>query len=189
MKKEIWADNVEYRPELYSISSHGRIKNKKTDKFLKTRINPYGYEVIEFGARPRSSRGRGYVHRLVFRAFNPHIDLTGYDIHHIDENKLNNNIDNLKLIKKSDHCSYHAKTRIGKLAPSFKGAVAAFEKETGRLRYILYGRKDIEKHNFTHGAVSFVISGKSASHKGYVFRRPKDISGLKIGNIYDYSKI
>ena len=31
MAKEIWADNIEYRPELYSISSYGRIKNKKTN--------------------------------------------------------------------------------------------------------------------------------------------------------------
>lgn len=171
MAKEIWADNIRYRPETYSISSYGRIKNKKTNKFLKTRIHPDGYEVIEFGARPRSSRGRAYVHRLVFSAFNPSIDITDYDIHHIDENKMNNHIDNLELIKKSDHRSQHAKNRIGKCAPNFKGTVAAFDKNTGELRYLLNGRKEMEKNNFCHASISKVLSGKQESYKGYLFKR------------------
>lgn len=187
MKKEIWADNVLYRPDLYAVSNTGKIKNKTTGLILKTRVDKCGYEDLNIGGRKKNFRGK--IHRMVFSAFNPEIDITGYDIHHIDGDKLNNHLDNLAMIKKSDHCSQHAKTRIGKLAPNFKGAVAAFEKETGKLKYILHGRKDIEKHNFAHGAVSFVISGKSGSHKGYVFRRPNDVSSLKIGKIYDYSKI
>jgi hypothetical protein len=171
MAKEIWVDNIEYRPELYSISSYGRIKNKKTNKFLKTRIHPDGYEVIEFGARPRVSRGRAYVHRLVFRAFNPDIEIIDYDIHHKDENKMNNHIDNLELIKKSDHCSKHAKSRIGKRAPNFKGTVAAFDKNTGELCYLLNGRKEMEQNKFWHAEISKVLSGKRESYKGYIFKR------------------
>jgi len=172
MSKEIWADNIEYRPDTYSISNYGRIKNKKTNKFLKTRIHPCGYEAIEFGGRPR--KFRAYVHRLVYSAFNPDIDITDFDIHHIDENKMNNHIDNLELIKKSDHCSQHAKNRIGKHASAFKGTVAVFDEKTGKLCYLLNGRKEMEQNKFWHSEVSKVISGKKKSYKGYIFKRLKN---------------
>lgn len=34
-----------------------------------------------------------------------------YSVHHIDENKLNNDIKNLKIMTKSEHISYHRKKR------------------------------------------------------------------------------
>jgi WD40 repeat protein len=175
-QKEIWVDLEEYRPDIYSISNYGKIKNKVTNKILKTRITPYGYEAIEFGARPRTLGHRAYIHRLVYQAFNPNINIRDYDIHHIDEDKLNNYIGNLEKIKKGEHCSQHAKKRIGTRSPNFKGTVAAFDKE-------------MEKHNFWHGPISNVISGRNKSYKGYIFKRlPNDIK-LKIGNIYNLDNI
>jgi hypothetical protein len=181
--EEIWADNISHRPDLYCVSNTGKIKNKTTGLILKTRVDKCGYEDLSMGGRKQSYRGK--IHRMVFKAFNPSVDIAGYDVHHIDGDKLNNHIDNLTIIKKSDHCRQHSKTRIGQLSPNFKGAVAAFNKETGKLDYIMYGRKDIEKHNFHHGAVSQVVRGKWISHRGYIFRRLKDASELKIGQIYD----
>jgi hypothetical protein len=186
-EKEIWVDNILFRPELYSISNTGKIKNKKTGLILKSRINKYGYEDLNLGSRKNNYRG--YVHRMVFKAFNPEINILKQDIHHIDGNKLNNNLYNLKNINKKDHCSNHASTRVGTLSPNFKGPIAAFDENTGELKSVLYGRKDIEKHGFHHSHVCFVISGKAKSHKGHVFKRLKDSENLKIGQIYDYRKI
>lgn len=185
--KEIWVDLEEYRPEMYSISNYGQIKNKITNKILKTWVTPYGYKAIAFGGRGKTYRA--YVHRLVYRAFNKNKDISDYDIHHIDEDKLNNYIGNLKIIKKSDHCSQHAKKRIGKQSPNFKGTVAAFDKNTGKLDYLFNGRKEMEKHNFWHGPISNVISGKNKSYKGYIFRRLPNGIKLKIGNIYNLDNI
>lgn len=169
MKKEIWTDLLEYRPELYSISNYGKIKNKVTNKILKTSVTPYGYEAIVFGGRAK--RFRAYIHRLVYRAFNSNMDISDYDIHHLDEDKLNNYIGNLSIIKKSDHCRTHAINRLGKRSPNFKGTVAAFDKNTGKLCYLLNGRKEMEKNNFWHGEISKVINGKRESYKGYIFKR------------------
>ena len=181
-QKEIWIDLQEYRPELYSISNYGKIKNKTTNKILKTFVNVSGYEAIVFGGRKKIYRA--YVHRLVYRAFNSNVDISDYDIHHLDENKLNNHIDNLTLIKKSDHCRKHAVSRLGKRSPNFKGTVAAFDKNTGKLCYLLNGRKEMEQNNFAHGSISSVISGKSKSHKGYIFKRLTYGINLKIGDVY-----
>jgi hypothetical protein len=186
-QKEIWTDLAEYKPEMYSISNIGRIKNKITNKLLKTFITPYGYEAIVFSGRGKHYRA--YIHRLVYKSFNPNMDISDYDIHHLDENPLNNCLDNLSIIKKGEHCSHHAKKRLGAKSPNFKGTVAAFDKNTGELRYLMNGRKEMEKNGFWHGPISNVISGKNKQYKGYAFKRIKDASNLKIGKIYDYSKI
>lgn len=185
--KEIWVDNISFRPELYTISNTGKLKNKNTGQILKTRVNKYGYEDINVGSRKNNFRGT--LHRMVYQAFHLEIDITDFDIHHKDGNKLNNHLDNLDIIKKSDHCRKHSTGRVGKLSPNFKGTVAAFDKLTGELRYLLNGRKEIEKHNFSHNVVSCVISGKYKSHKGHIFKRLTDETKLVIGKIYDINTL
>jgi hypothetical protein len=185
-QKEIWVDLEEYRPEMYSISNYGKIKNKITNKILKSWITPYGYKGMVFGGRGKVYRA--YVHRLVYRAFNDNMDISDYDIHHIDEDKLNNYIGNLEIIKKGEHCSQHAKKRLGKQSPNFKGTVAAFDKDTGKLNYLFNGRKEMEQNNFWHGPISNVISGLNKSYKGHTFRRLKPGTNLQIGKIYDLNK-
>lgn len=38
-----------------------------------------------------------------------------YAVHHIDENKKNNNVENLMVMKKGEHTSYHSKKRLASL--------------------------------------------------------------------------
>ena len=59
----------------------------------------------------------------------------GFDIHHKDENPHNNNIENLELIERKSHQSYHVKKRFSEnpeWAKEFqqKGVKAAAEKMT-----------------------------------------------------------
>lgn len=55
-----------------------------------------------------NSTNRIRLHRYVWKAENGEIP-EGYEIHHIDHDKSNNDIKNLKLIKLREHKSYHAK--------------------------------------------------------------------------------
>ena len=48
------------------------------------------------------------LHRYVWEKYNGEIP-DGYDIHHIDRNKSNNDITNLQLIKKDEHMKLHGK--------------------------------------------------------------------------------
>ena len=70
-------------------------------------------ESVEFnGAKYYRSRSQGYwrkgagnrsaLHRDTWEFFNGKIP-EGYDIHHLDENKDNNSIDNLECLSKSEH--------------------------------------------------------------------------------------
>ena len=48
-----------------------------------------------------------YVHRLIWEAFYEKEIPEGYDIHHVDGNKLNNSIQNLQCVEHSKHLSFH----------------------------------------------------------------------------------
>ena len=84
----------------YLISDDGRLFNKKTNKFLKGSINSTGYRVYQL-----TVNGKYYnflCHRLVAEYFLPNQE--NYPVvHHIDGNKLNNKVENLKWVSFSDN--------------------------------------------------------------------------------------
>lgn len=56
------------------------------------------------------------MHRAVWLYYRGEIP-SGYHIHHIDENKSNNNIENLQALTHSEHSSIHAKPPTKKVCP------------------------------------------------------------------------
>ena len=70
-------------------------------EFGKAYLNKYGYMYIN----------KTPLHHLVWgNHYNKKVP-KGYHIHHKDENKTNNDINNLQLISASEHAKLHAKTR------------------------------------------------------------------------------
>lgn len=52
------------------------------------------------------SNGEKLLHRLIWEEHNGEIP-KGYQIHHIDKNKLNNDLNNLQLVNSSEHTKLH----------------------------------------------------------------------------------
>lgn len=95
---EYWKDVVDYE-ENYQISNLGIIKNKITGKCLSYfKRNGYYYVSLWKNGKQRKYR----VHRLVAKTFIP--NPYNYEVvNHIDENKLNNNVDNLEWCSQKDN--------------------------------------------------------------------------------------
>ena len=79
----------------YEISNLGNVRNIKTGRILKYYIAGGGYYYTRLGA------GKKYlVHRLVGKSFIENDDENKKEIDHIDRNKLNNNMNNLRWVNK-----------------------------------------------------------------------------------------
>jgi hypothetical protein len=76
----------------YSVSNYGNVKNNDTGKILK-QSNTNGYTQVSLR---KNGKGKLYrVHRLIALAFIPNPDNKPF-VDHIDNNKSNNYIDNLR---------------------------------------------------------------------------------------------
>lgn len=80
----------------YLVSNNGDIYSIKGKKTLKQVVDRLGYRNIGFGHK----KERFKVHQVVAQAFIP--NPKGYtEIHHIDGNKENNSVENLKWCDRS----------------------------------------------------------------------------------------
>ena len=84
----------------YSVNLEtAEIRNDKTSRILKPQLNNNGYYRICLSLN--SKQKKYLVHVLIWISHNSLYDTKKYDIDHIDHNRLNNNITNLRLVSKS----------------------------------------------------------------------------------------
>ena len=117
MIKEIWSDvvitdgslNKDYYKGLYKISNMGKIKSlSRIDsigrnikgKFLKLVKDNNGYEVVTLSKNGKAKTHK--FHRLLAMAFIANPDNKPY-IDHIDTNRTNNNLDNLRWVTQEEN--------------------------------------------------------------------------------------
>ena len=77
----------------YEISNFGNVKSKKTDKILKPAIDNHCYYKINLSKNGKQFSKR--IHKLVANEFLPN-PLNKNCVDHIDNNRLNNNVENLR---------------------------------------------------------------------------------------------
>ena len=84
----------------YSVSNKGNVKNNKTDKILKPRLDRHGY--YRLNLRLNRKKKTVMVHRLTALAFipnpenKPHVD-------HINNINTDNNVNNLRWVTNSEN--------------------------------------------------------------------------------------
>lgn len=91
--KQIWRNIKDYGGK-YSVSNYGNVRNNKTKRILKNCNASNGYKVVCLSQDSKCKTH--YVHRLVADAFIEEKKEIDKQINHIDENKVNNNVNNLE---------------------------------------------------------------------------------------------
>lgn len=97
----------------YYIFNDGRLYSLKTKKFLKGKIDNVGYRVYRLAIYNELTGKMGkmlYAHRLVAEYFIENNDPKNkIYVHHKDENKLNNNINNLEWVSSQENYKEYLK--------------------------------------------------------------------------------
>lgn len=107
--KEVWKEIPNYNE--YQVSNYGRIKNKNTEKILKSYKRKDGYLKIELNKEKNNKTF--YIHRLVAEAFIPNPNNLIF-VNHKDENKSNNCVSNLEWCTRAYNNNYGTRgKRIG----------------------------------------------------------------------------
>ena len=157
----------------YSITEDGRIFSNRYNRYLKSRVNRYGYLHINL----RKDK-KGYdktIHRLVAKAFIPNPE-NKPEVNHIDGNKLNNHVSNLEWCTRSENTKHAFDTGLtvipslgkkGELHPNYKkvnwyheihGFITCCARELMRM---------FPEQKLDNGGLSSVSTGKRKSHKGW----------------------
>lgn len=150
---EVWKDVKGYEG-LYQVSSYGRIKScekiiyylnsDKVRRLQKEKIMSFGigngYYIVTLYNNGKSKKY--YVHQLVAMSFLNHIP-NKYElvVDHINNNKLDNNLNNLQVVTHSDNVRKGFKRKDAKTS-KYKGVY--LEKRTGKyISSITISKKNI----------------------------------------------
>lgn len=108
-------------------------------------INPKGYVLVYDFGHPRADRyGRVFEHIVVWEKANNRQVPEGYIVHHINECKADNRIENLQLMSISEHIIHHNKNR--KLSDETKAKISKANKgKCAGEKHPLYKKVDILK--------------------------------------------
>jgi archaellin len=189
--KELWKDIKGYKG-FYQVSNRGNIRSfiiKKTQlkakepSYLKPYINNSGYPSIDLSANYCTlieGRRKVYkVHRLVALAFIPNTQ-NKPDVNHKDGNKLNNLLDNLEWVTKSENSKHMWANNL--IKPT------KLKNEVIGVNYLIrigYNAKEVNNilefsRDNIHGTYN------TTSYKLVIYKEKQCIIMCNIYNLYDF---
>lgn len=150
----------------YLVSSCGRIRRKNTNNLLRPSITG-GYYKVRLSENGLVEDV--FIHKLVYKLF---IDDTDFDtkkfiIDHIDGNKLNNKVNNLRKISLSENvlaALYQQKTN------SSAKKVAQYDLNGNFIAEFPSAKEAARVLNLDSSTISKVCRGKNKTHGGFIFK-------------------
>lgn len=159
LKDEQWK---EYKN--YLVSNKGRIRHKEKNNLLKPSL-ACGYYKVRLSKNGLVEDVM--IHHLVYKLFNGEYDANKYVIDHIDGNKLNNDINNLRLLTRSENVNaalYETKTN------SSAKQVGQYSLDGELLNTYPSVRIAAKQLNLDASTISKVCRGVNKTHGGFIFK-------------------
>lgn len=147
----------------YLVSSYGRIRHKTKNNLLKPSLT-CGYYKVRLSKNGLVEDVM--VHQLVYKLFYGDYK-EGLIIDHIDGNKLNNNINNLRAITQSENvlsAYYEQKTN------SAAKKVGQYDLQGNFIQDFPSTKEAARQLNLDSSTISKVCRGKNKTHGGFIFK-------------------
>lgn len=164
---EIWKDIPGYIG-LYQASTFGRIRNKKRNKIVLSKINKSGY--LQIKLHKENIRKFYMVHRLVYETFVGIIP-DGMQVNHINEIKTDNSVWNLNLMTPKENNNYGKRNEkiSNKLRNNHRSKkIRQCDLNTGELIKIYPSLHEMARiTGFNRGHIIECINGKTKSSYGF----------------------
>ena len=166
--EEIWKDIQGYE-ELYQISNYGRIKSLKynKDNILKPYMTSTGYYKIDL--RKNNTRKIKPIHKLVAQHFidNPE---NKPEVNHKDGNKLNNRVENLEWVTRSENIKHSYKTGLHIHSPDCKRVYQIDVNTEQMIKSYNSVNAAARQLNLRHESISACANGITNSYGGYKWK-------------------
>lgn len=164
-RNECWVDAYDF-PN-YEVSTHGRIRNKRTGKVLRQTLNGDGYSTITLQVDTKKNKNVG-VHRVVAKSFYGNPSEPRMQVNHVNSIRDDNHVLNLEWVTPKENV-IHA-YRHGNLDPMI-GLKRAIEVNKRPVRIVETGQvfaslQDCADYlGVTRGNISRVLTGERAGQR------------------------
>ena len=149
----------------YAVTDDGQVWSFYTNKFLKQKIDKYGYACVSLSKDGKSLSRT--VHRLVAKAFIPNPE-NKPTVNHKDENKLNNCVNNLEWIRHIDNINFG--TRTERAGYSLSKPILQYSK-SGEFIREWPGAHEVERmFGIANSHINDCCRGKRKSAGGFIWR-------------------
>ena len=139
----------------YDVSSEGRVRRGK--RILSGSVHDDHYIFVTLHGEQRP------IHRLVAEAFLPNHEKKR-EVNHIDGNKMNNSMDNLEWVSRSENQKHAVNTNLQpKAVTTYKGKFSAEERDAIKRLYdsgMFSKRKLASKYGVSHTCINDIINDK-----------------------------
>lgn len=177
---EVWKDAFENG--FYQVSNYGRFKSVKRivpnhngnhvlkERIMKPCVTKNGY--LAHSMRPYGKSMTKTIHMLVWESFYGKVP-EGYEINHIDENKFNNTLENLNILKHKDNVNWgtHNARMAKTLSKTHRLARKVEQIKDGKVVATFCSIAECERQTgINHRPISACCLGKRKTHKGYEWR-------------------
>lgn len=147
--------------ENYLIDENGNVYNSITKKELKGSVGENGYRYYRLSKN--NKKKMFYAHRLVAETFLENLPV----VNHIDGNKLNNDIYNLRQVSLSENVSY---SLYEQKTNSFAKRVGQYDLNNNFIKDFPSARIAAKELGLDSSTISKVCRGKNKTHGGFIFK-------------------
>lgn len=163
LKDEVWIEAIDNSN--YMVSNCGRVRNVKTNNILHP-VDTCRYQKVRLSKNGKTTDW--LVHKLIYLSFNKEEEINKkVCIDHIDGNKHNNNLNNLRKITLSENVqvAYYKQKTNSNIKP-----VAQFDKDNNFIENFPSAKEASRQLNLDSSSIIKCCKGKLKTTGGFIFK-------------------